>query len=173
MASQSKLDKEARTYADGSVMGEASINECIKARLAYPLLSQKALAQTIGLAETTVCKCLGTPYAKAQLEGYTERSIDTLKSKVIEAQYNAVEYYDKSIARGVVEIRKKVPLPQVLTNSRACADSISQVTGLLKTNVLQIQGNIGSPDEYSALPELEQDQDITAFLSDDTTPKET
>jgi len=150
-------------------VAEATLHEVIKAKLTYPLVSQRVLAQILDISEETVSRALTTPYAVSNLTHIKERGLDTLKAQVVETQYNSVQYYDASVNRGLKEIVQKNPLPHVLTNARACADSISGITGLLKTNVLQIQGKIDSPDEYAALTELEQDQDVSAYLSSEPT----
>jgi hypothetical protein len=154
---------------NGGIIGESTIQEVIKTRLAYPQATQQEMARIIGISESTVARALTTPYARAQLTNLQSRSLEDIKSKVFDAQCLGVDYYHKSISRGVKEISTKKPLPQILSNARACTDSVSRITGLLKDNVLQLQGNLDTPLDYEAVPQLEADPDVTAFLQEPST----
>lgn len=160
------IAKEARSVDSGHTLASETVQKIVALRLSHPLASQGLIAELTGHTPETVSRALATPYARSVIDS-TKDVVTAYADKLRAMQGNAVEYMDKSINKGHQALDLPAPPPQILTNARECATTVSKITGLLKDQV-QVRTRLTVDDDYKDIASLASDPAIVAFLSHDS-----
>lgn len=158
-----KMPAEERT-AYGICVKSDTLLQVVTYKARHPLASQELIAESLGLARSTVQTCLNTPYAKRLAESQPQ-GVELLANRLRDTQGNVVEYWARSVDRGMQELNQPSPQAAILTNARECGTTVSKVTGLLK-DTIRVQEDAKSMLDYTLAHELDNDPDVSAFLAE-------
>lgn len=155
-----QIPVEERTGFGLTVKGDTLLKVC-RYKLSHPLASQPLIAEGTGLAYNVVRAALATPYARRFLDD-SESGIPLLAKELHDTQGDSVEYWKKSITKGITQLDSPEPNAALLVNSRECTKLVSQATGLLR-NTITMEHKVLGADDYPELDTLENDPSLAAI----------